>query len=71
VPWTGGGQIQLYFGANGDVPVMADYDGDGTADLVYFRPATGTFFGRLTNGGLLNVQRGVNGDIPVSKRTAP
>ena len=48
--------------------VPANYDGDGKADPVYYRPATGTFFGRLTNGGFLNVQRGTAGDVPVDKR---
>jgi hypothetical protein len=30
-------------GANGDVPVAADFDGDGTADLTTWTPATGTW----------------------------
>jgi hypothetical protein len=30
-------------GANGDVPVAADFDGDGTADLTTWTPVTGTW----------------------------
>ena len=42
------------FGTAGDIPVYADYDGNGTNDVAVFRPSTGTWFvqgGATTNWG--------------------
>jgi hypothetical protein len=32
------------WGLNGDRPVPADYDGDGSADLAVWRPATSIWY---------------------------
>ena len=37
--------------ALGDVPVPADYDGDGRADAAVWRGSTGEWWVRVTGGG--------------------
>ncbi len=49
------------FGTSGDLPVPADYDGNGTADIAVFRPSMGVWF---IQGGPV-VQFGTSGDLPV------
>ncbi|MCP4215382.1 MAG: hypothetical protein GY765_12040 [bacterium] len=39
--WCVLGQPSVAWGTSGDIPVPADYDGDGDADMVIFRPSTG------------------------------
>jgi len=60
VPYTGGGQLQLYFGVDGDAPVMADYDGDGTADPVIYRPSNALWYG-LGQGGTVRIIQEIMG----------
>ena len=54
------------WGLLNDVPVTADYDGDGRSDIAVFRPSNGTLdnvqYGR---GGMSTFQWGINNDIPV------
>lgn len=44
-------QAQLSWGANGDIPQPADYDGDRRTDLAVFRPATGVWWLLNSNNG--------------------
>ena len=54
-------EAQKAFGMTGDIPVPADYDGDGRVDMAVFRPSEGLW---IVNGGPV-VRLGAAGDIPV------
>jgi hypothetical protein len=54
-------EAQKAFGMTGDIPVPADYDGDGRVDMAVFRPSEGLW---IVNGGPV-VRLGGAGDIPV------
>ena len=59
------------WGVRGDVPLPADYDGDGKADLGVYRPSTGHWYVLLSSTGYASalVQRwGEIGDVPVPVR---
>ncbi|MBY0523712.1 MAG: hypothetical protein K2R98_09940, partial [Gemmataceae bacterium] len=62
--------LQFQFGANGDISVVGDWDGDGVTEVGVFRPSTGTWFLSPDNGSynpLTAVQffYGAAGDVPV------
>ncbi len=58
--------LGIQHGANGDKPVPADWNGDGTTDVAVWRPATGTWYTSTnpnTNYGAFHW--GQNGDVPM------
>ena len=58
------------FGNSADIPVPADYDGDGVTDLAVFRPSTGTWHISFTGtGATVAVQWGNEADWPVQGRS--
>jgi hypothetical protein len=56
----------MQFGADGDIRVQGDYDGDGKADVSVFRPSNSYWY-RLnsSNGDFIAHQFGLAGDMPV------
>jgi hypothetical protein len=59
--WSLPNTVTVQFGGSGDLPVPADYDGDGITDIATWTPATGLW--RVRNG--LSVPWGQPGDVPV------
>jgi hypothetical protein len=53
----------VQWGVSGDIPVPADYDGNGTSDIAIWRPSTGEWWIR----GQATVQWGTAGDIPIPR----
>jgi hypothetical protein len=59
--WYLRGIGRVHYGVQGDIPVPADYNGDGVTDVALFRPSTGMWY----VAGQPRVHYGQNGDIPV------
>jgi len=58
--------VSRQWGAASDVPVPADYDGDGRADLAVWRPATGEWLVVGSRDGVVTRRQwGAPGDVPV------
>jgi hypothetical protein len=62
----GSGYTALQFGQANDVPVLADFDGDGTDEITVFRPSDGNwyFFDTVTRQ-TTTLKFGQAGDVPV------
>lgn len=60
------GGYPVHFGEPGDIPLTADFDGDGNDELTVFRPSNGTWhmLNRRTNQ-YQTIQFGLSGDKPV------
>jgi photosystem II stability/assembly factor-like uncharacterized protein len=71
--WDGCGTDRcLQIGMNGDVPLVGDWNGSGTAKVGAFRPSDGTFYLDYNGNGTWDgcatdrcLQIGMNGDIPL------
>jgi hypothetical protein len=61
------GRSGPHWGTPGDIPVPADYDGDGQTDAAVWRPSTGEWFVLLSaSGGVSQVtQWGAPTDVPL------
>ena len=57
----------VQWGTAGDIPILADFNGDAVDDLTVFRPSTGVWYILLNSatGEYQAVQFGTNGDRPV------
>lgn len=65
---TLGGAVRTEtWGALGDVPAQADFDGNGSADLAVWNPWTGIWTIRRADGSANTLQWGTTGDIPVPR----
>ena len=59
--WQIQGQDSFVYGVENDIPVVADYNGNGKDDVAVFRPSSGTWYMR----GVGSFPYGTSSDLPV------
>jgi len=63
----GSQQTIAQWGANGDIPIQGDFDGDGKTDFTVYRPTDGNWYTYRSSDGQVNITNwGASGDIPVA-----
>jgi putative Ig domain-containing protein/matrixin/Ig-like domain-containing protein len=67
---VGAPDISTAFGAPGDIPIVGDWDGNGTMTIGLYRPSSSTFFLRNTNAPgfpdvIVSFGDGLGGDKPI------
>jgi hypothetical protein len=62
--WTTSTGTAVGWGLRGDVPVAADYTGDGVSEVAVYRPSTSQWFVK----GRASIVWGARGDVPVPGR---
>jgi len=56
----------IQFGHRGDIPMPADYNGDGTTDLAVYRPAKGEWIIRFSQKEVKRIDFQIPNGIPIS-----
>ena len=60
--WYRNGTTPIFYGLNGDIPVPADFNGNGSAAMALYRPSVGGWY---VNNGSAPTFLGLSTDIPV------
>jgi len=61
----------VQFGANGDLPVTGDFDGDNKSDIAVFRPPNGGWYLLQTTNGFNGIAFGTSTDKPIPNAYLP
>ena len=66
-----GVMVDKYWGLGTDVPVPADYDGDGKADIAVWRGSDTNWYISRSTGGVQIQQFGLANDVPLPGAFVP